>query len=96
MVKVDELKLETYDTEHASITGKLGEIDENRTNADNIMAKNTWQGDAYETCLAVLSEVNKYFGSFSGDYMQLNSNVTALISNVDTFVAKSEAVAKLS
>lgn len=96
MIKVDELKLGTYDTEHRSITNKLGELEEHKTTANGIMAKGTWQGDAYNACKGVLSVVDQYLANFSADYMQFNTDINELVSNVDSFVNDSTAVGKLS
>ena len=96
MIKVDELKLETYDTEHSSIIEKLGDVDTHNTTVNTTMAKGTWEGKAFSTCSLVLWRLNWYFAKFSEDYMQLNTDVNQMISDVDTFVDRSAAVGKLS
>lgn len=96
IIKVDELKLETYNTEHKAITDKLGELEEHKTTVNETLAKGTWQGDAYNACKGVLWVVNDYLAKFSEDYMQFNTDINELISNVDSFVNDSKAVGKLS
>ena len=96
LIKVDETKLSTYNTEHKSMMEKLLELEEHKSTVNTTMNKGTWEGSAYEACKLVLVEVNSYLANYSLDYMNLNSSVNDLISNTDAFVKESAAVQKLS
>lgn len=97
LIKVDETKLSTYNTEHKCIMEKLLELEEHKSTVNTTMNKGTWEGAAYEACKIVLMQVNSsYLANYSLDYMDLNSSVNELISNTDAFVDESEAVKKLS
>lgn len=95
MIKVDELKLETYDTEHTTITEAFSTLDEHRETIKGIVNNGNWEGTSFEMCQAVLSSVSDYLDNFKNDYTDFTNGVAELRANVGNFVTESPAVQNL-
>jgi hypothetical protein len=96
MIKVDELKLGTYETEHTALMEAFSTLDEHRETINGIVNNGNWEGASLEMCQAVLSAVSDYLDNFYTDYTNLTNAVKELRTDVGCFVSESPAVQNLT
>lgn len=96
MIKVDELKLGTYETEHTALMEAFSTLDEHRETINGIVNNGNWEGASLEMCQAVLSAVSDYLDNFYTDYTDLTNAVKELRTDVGCFVSESPAVQNLT
>ena len=96
MIKVDELKFGTYETEHTALMEAFSTLDEHRETINGIVNNGNWEGASLEMCQAVLSAVSDYLDNFYTDYTDLTNAVKELRTDVGCFVSESPAVQNLT
>ncbi len=96
MIKVDELKIGTYETEHTAMVGAFSTLDEHRETIKGILNNGNWEGASFEVCQAVFSALSDYLDNFHTDYSDFTNAVKELRTDVGCFVTESPAVQNLT
>ncbi len=95
MIALDELKLETYEKEHAALTEYFSALDEHRQTINGIVSNGNWEGISCEMCKAVLTSLSNYLDNFQNDYTDFTNAFRELRVNVGSFATEAPSVQKL-